>query len=70
MSSQMMTAEVARYLEVVPNTVRLYEASGLLPAQRTATGVRIFRRLDVEAFAKRRAEKRVATSDRKRSGGK
>lgn len=59
----MTTAEVARLLDVVPNTVRLYESGGLLPADRTATGVRIFRRHEVEAFAKRRAEKRAITSD-------
>ena len=69
MSSQMMTAEVARFLEVVPNTVRLYETCGLLRADRTATGVRIFRRLDVEAFAKRRAEKLATTSNRRISTG-
>lgn len=67
--TKMMTAEVARFLNVVPNTVRGYESAGLLPADRTATGVRIFRRHDVEAFAKRRADKLAITSDSRISTG-
>ena len=61
-STIMTTAEVARLLNVVPNTVRGYESAGLLSADRTATGVRIFRRHDVESFAKRRAEKLAGSS--------
>lgn len=68
--TKMMTAEVARFLNVVPNTVRGYESSGSLPADRTATGVRIFRRHDVEAFAKRRAKKLATNSDREGSIGR
>lgn len=55
-SNYMTTAEVARRLCVVPNTVRGYESAGLLSADRTETGVRIFHRHDVEAFAKKRDE--------------
>lgn len=68
--TRMMTAEVARFLNVVPNTVRGYESSGSLPAERTATGVRIFHHHDVEAFAKRRAEKLATSPDRQRSIGR
>lgn len=66
----MTTAEAARFLNVVPNTVRGYESAGLLPADRTATGVRIFRRPDVEAFAKRRTAKHAIMSDRRGSDGR
>ena len=55
-STIMTTAEAARFLDVVPATVRAYQNSGLLPADRTVTGVRIFHVRDVEAFAKSRAE--------------
>ncbi|WP_121989069.1 MerR family transcriptional regulator [Nitrospira lenta] len=70
MSSPIMTtAEVARLLDVVPNTIRGYESAGLLPADRTATGVRVFRRPDVEAFAKRRSAMHAVTSDRRSATG-
>lgn len=70
MSSKIMTtAEAARYLNVVPNTVRGYESRGLLPADRTATGVRIFCRHEVEAFGKSRDGKtrKGEASDKKRA---
>ncbi len=68
-SKIMTTAEAARYLNVVPNTVRGYESRGLLPANRTATGVRIFCRHEVEAFANRRDGKRRTgeASDKRRA---
>ena len=48
----MLTADVAREKEVTPATVREWEKSGKLPAIKTVNGVRLFRRSDVEAFAK------------------
>jgi predicted site-specific integrase-resolvase len=47
-------ADAARILGVVPATVRQMERDGRLPAQKTASGVRIFRRVDVERLASER----------------
>ena len=44
------TSEVARRLDLMPDSVRHLERKGVLPAQRTATGVRLFRASDVEAL--------------------
>ncbi len=52
----MSTAEVSRVLEVVPDTVRLYGRTGILPALRLASGQRLYRRADVEALAHARAK--------------
>jgi DNA-binding transcriptional MerR regulator len=53
-SDQMLTAEAARLAEVTPATVRLWEKLGKLTATRTASGVRLFNRSDVEAIARTR----------------
>jgi DNA-binding transcriptional MerR regulator len=53
-SDQMLTGEVSRLAEVVPATVRLWEKQGKLTAIRTASGVRLFSRADVEAVLKNR----------------
>jgi DNA-binding transcriptional MerR regulator len=53
-SDQMLTAEAARLADVTPATVRLWEKQGKLTATRTASGVRLFNRADVEAMAKGR----------------
>jgi excisionase family DNA binding protein len=50
----LLTNEVARTLGVAPDTVRLWERRGLLPAAKTAAGVRLFSKADVEAFARSR----------------
>ncbi len=52
-------ALVARLAEVTPETVRAWERRRLLPAQRTASGIRLFRRQDVDAFLRERQEKRL-----------
>jgi excisionase family DNA binding protein len=44
-------ADAARILGVVPATVRQMERDGRLPAQKTASGTRIFRKQDVERLA-------------------
>lgn len=43
-------------LRLSDNGTRLLADSGALPCLRTATGVRLFRRRDVEELARRRAE--------------
>jgi excisionase family DNA binding protein len=54
-------ADAARLLGVVPATVRQMERDGRLPAQRTAGGMRLFRREDVERLAQERARLRMAS---------
>lgn len=49
-----LTAEAARIAGVVPATVRLWERSGRLRAQKTSSGTRLYRRRDVERVAKER----------------
>lgn len=49
--------DVARELDVAPETIRLWERLGKLRAQRTVSGMRLFRRDDVEQFARERAER-------------
>jgi excisionase family DNA binding protein len=48
----MTVTEVARRLGRSTDSVKLYDKSGKLPALRTSTGLRLFARQDVEAFAK------------------
>lgn len=52
-------ADAARMLGVVPATVRQMERDGRLPAQKTASGVRIFRREDVARLASEREQHRL-----------
>jgi DNA-binding transcriptional MerR regulator len=49
--SHCLAADAAKILAVTPATVRLMEARGELPAERTESGVRIFKRTDVERLA-------------------
>lgn len=49
-NEDMLSSEVAREKEVTPATVRNWADRGILPAKRTANGVRIFSRRDVDAF--------------------
>ena len=44
----LLTTEAARILEVSPETVRLWERNGRLPALKTSRGVRLFKRSDIE----------------------
>jgi excisionase family DNA binding protein len=57
MSEYLLTSEVARLLELSNDTVRHYERTGRLPANRTDGGVRLFSREVVEAFAAARAKR-------------
>jgi excisionase family DNA binding protein len=42
----------AKLLDVSDATVRLYERQGRLPALRTSSGIRLFKKDDVERFRK------------------
>jgi excisionase family DNA binding protein len=53
----LQTSEAARILEVSAGTVRHLERVGQLRALKTAKGVRLFDRVDVERLALRRATK-------------
>jgi excisionase family DNA binding protein len=53
----LMAQDVARMADVSADTVRAWADKGVLPVAKTPSGVRFFRRRDVDAFlAKRRAE--------------
>ncbi len=56
MDTYLSVADAARLLGVVPATVRQMERDGRLPAQRTAGGMRLFRREDVERLVAQRAK--------------
>ena len=44
--------EVARELDINPKTIRYYEEIGLIPrAQRTESGYRVYRQVDVDRIA-------------------
>lgn len=55
----LLTNGAARLLDVAPQTIRLWERTGKLPALRTESGVRLFSRCDVERLARERAERRA-----------
>jgi DNA-binding transcriptional MerR regulator len=55
----LMTADVAKILGVVPATIRWMERTGRIVAQRTPSGVRLFRRADVERVAFERVQRRA-----------
>ena len=48
--------DAARVVGVSPDAIRLYEKAGKLAAIRTASGVRLFRKRDVERFARMRQQ--------------
>lgn len=54
----LITGEVSRSLGISADRVRQLERCGHLPAQRTETGVRLFKRTAVEAFRQQRERKR------------
>jgi DNA-binding transcriptional MerR regulator len=55
---KLLTAEAARLIGVTPTTIRAMEQRGLLVAERTPSGVRLFERDLVERVARERAERR------------
>lgn len=54
-----LTAEVARMAGVVPATVRWWERTGQLPAQRTSSGTRLYLRADVERLVRERERQKA-----------
>lgn len=56
----LQTSEVARRCGVSASTVLMWERLGLIPAVRTARGIRLFHQADVERFAEQRAAKQRA----------
>jgi DNA-binding transcriptional MerR regulator len=63
MDEKLTTNDAAKILEKAPATVLYYEKIGKLKAERTASGMRLFNRKDVEAFAlKVKKSKRVANA--------
>lgn len=59
MDQLLSVADASRILNVVPATVRAMERAGRLPALRTAGGIRLFRREDVERLAVERHRREV-----------
>jgi DNA-binding transcriptional MerR regulator len=55
----MTKSDVAKILGLTPAAVVLLEQKGVLPALRTAGGVRLFRRRQVERLARRRAQRQA-----------
>lgn len=51
-----LTNEAAQMIGVSPETVRVWERVGRLPATRTSGGVRLFQREDVERAARERRQ--------------
>jgi excisionase family DNA binding protein len=45
------TNDASKILQLTPESVRLLERSGKLPATRSAGGIRLFKREDVERLA-------------------
>lgn len=60
MEHLLTVADAARLLGVVPATVRQMERNGRLPALRTESGIRLFRRQDVERLVEERARTRAS----------
>lgn len=58
MEKLLTPGDVARICVVSPDTVRLWERKGKLRGLRTESGIRLFRRRDVERLAAERAKVR------------
>jgi DNA-binding transcriptional MerR regulator len=57
----LLISDAALILRLAERSVRSLEAAGVLHAQRTPRGLRVFRRGDVERVAAERAARREAT---------
>jgi excisionase family DNA binding protein len=53
-SLHVLTTEAAQLLGVAPETIRYWERTGRLPAQKTSRGVRLFSRTDVMRLRQQR----------------
>ena len=60
----LLTSDVARALKRSVQSVRHYERSGRLPAQRTPDGTRLYRADDVRRLAQELAERSAPPSER------
>ena len=54
------TAPTAREFDVSPQAVIQWEKRGILPAIKTASGQRLFRREDIERLKRERADRKRA----------
>ncbi|MFL6213609.1 MAG: MerR family transcriptional regulator [Blastocatellia bacterium] len=61
MSELLIASEAAKLLDCTAANIRALERAGKVPALRTASGVRIFRREDVDRLALERQRKRDAS---------
>jgi excisionase family DNA binding protein len=59
-ASLMTKGEVARVAGVTPVTIRAWADAGLLPVERTSSGIRLFRRDDVLRFLRERGVRAAA----------
>lgn len=57
MSETLLANDAAKILGKGPDAVRYYEKTGRLKAERTAGGIRLFRREDVKRLARELREK-------------
>jgi excisionase family DNA binding protein len=57
------TLDVAKILQVSPDTVRQWERRGKLAATRTAGGMRLFRRDDIEMLASQRRTSEIGRDE-------
>jgi hypothetical protein len=64
LSEFVTTGEAARILKRSEDTVRRFDASGILPARRASNGVRVFERVRVELLAEQLAAQREERSAR------
>lgn len=62
-SDLIFTSEAARILGVSAQAVRLWETNGRLHATKTAGGVRLFVRGDIEQLAQEREQRRSSTPE-------
>lgn len=53
------TTDAARLANVSGETIRSWANSGKLPSQKTASGIRLFRRADIERVVDQRNQERI-----------
>jgi len=60
----LMTGDAAKICDVAPDTIRWWNRAGKLPeAHRTARGVRLYRRAEIERIARERDRARSGKGD-------
>ena len=58
----LLTNDAARHLGVSPQTIRMWERTGIIQALKSPRGTRIFSRSDVERLGREREAQRAAMS--------